>query len=555
MPPATDTAASGRTCSRRRSPRPRRAGQISSPCSVRSPARGAGWYCGRLSPHDLARRQQLDARVRGPRPRRAPDARRRGLPLHLARARRGGDEHADRGALALDHAPQVAHVAHARRAALDRDHDLPVAERRAIGVSGIAIGERRRAVDAAVRPPALGAAARGAAEPGDRPELVLVLVALRQRERRRLVGRLAVHARAVRLVLGEVAGKGRPQPVPHQVHGEPGDVDADPAPPQPVRRHRRRPAPAERIEHEVAGVRGRLDDPLQQRLRLLRAVAEVLLRAADGRNVGPDILERHARHLVEVALVARNPRSRVVEAALALEPLHVLARVRPVAVAVGQHLPPVRRRPLVAGVAARLGRREVAQLEAPPGLRLDVPVEPLDVLPGVRAVLRVPGRLPRPRVEEDGVGDAPEVARALTGVAVRRGAPPHDLVAEVAGVEHGVHQRLEVVARGRVAVEVDRGGRLHHAPQLDEARRHHRQVRRHVVVAERFDERAQQPAYVVPAAGDLVERVRGVRRPVPRVLERRDLRLGFEGLPPPPRTLVLRYSTLYERWELNGGSR
>ncbi len=118
-------------------------------------------------------------------------------------------------------------------------------------------------------------------------------------------------------------------------------------------------------------------------------------------------------------------------------------------------------------------------------------------------------------------------AAVAPSVTVRRCPLPDDLVPEVPHSEHRVHQGLQVMARRRVAVEVNRGGRLHHAAQLDETRGHHGQVRCHVIVAERADEGLEESAYVIAARGHLVEDLRGVRGPVPGVLECLDLGFGL----------------------------
>ena len=68
------------------------------------------------------------------------------------------------------------------------------------------------------------------------------------------------------------------------------NVDADPAPPKPLRNGDRRPAPAERIENDIALVAAGLDDALQQRLRLLGGVAEAFA------LVTSRLIGRYVRH-------------------------------------------------------------------------------------------------------------------------------------------------------------------------------------------------------------------------------------------------------------------
>jgi hypothetical protein len=79
---------------------------------------------------------------------------------------------------------------------------------------------------------------------------------------------------------------------------------------------------------------------------------------------------------------------------------------------------------------------------------------------------------------------------------------PDDVVSEVVHSKHRVHEELEVVAGGGVAVQIDRAGGLENAAQLDEARSHHLAAR-----ANRL---------FIGARGRLV--------PVPCVLEGHDLR-------------------------------
>jgi hypothetical protein len=67
----------------------------------------------------------------------------------------------------------------------------------------------------------------------------------------------------------------------NQAVGSDGDrharlVARNPPPPQPLRHRRRRPTPTEKVRHHIALLRGRLDDTLHQRLRLLSRVADTL---------------------------------------------------------------------------------------------------------------------------------------------------------------------------------------------------------------------------------------------------------------------------------------
>ena len=111
-------------------------------------------------------------------------------------------------------------------------------------------------------------------------------------------------------------------------------------------------------------------------------------------------------------------------------------------------------------------------------------------------------------------------------------AAPHDLAAEVLRTVEGVEDHLEVVARAGIAVQINRPGALEHAPRLDEADGHHRQVGEHVAVPaeeglEGDHHAAQRRRNVDPArhpAGQLVKRPLGRGVPGPRVDERDALR-------------------------------
>jgi hypothetical protein len=114
---------------------------------------------------------------------------------------------------------------------------------------------------------------------------------------------------------------------------------------------------------------------------------------------------------------------------------------------------------------------------------------------------------------------------------VRVGSLPDDLVPEVAGPEHPVQQQLQIVARGRVAVQIQAAGRFQHAVELDQPRRHHREIRHHVVLTEKLLHRAEQVGDVgIAARHHLVKGLRGFRAIVPAILERLDLAVRGRAL-------------------------
>ena len=104
---------------------------------------------------------------------------------------------------------------------------------------------------------------------------------LRQRHRRqpfRLVNPPLLH--------GEIGDGGVSQPARGRLlfqpfrrnrHGHAGLVAGDKTPPQPLRHRRRSAAANEKVGHHIARIGRRLNDAFQQRLRLLRRVADALL--------------------------------------------------------------------------------------------------------------------------------------------------------------------------------------------------------------------------------------------------------------------------------------
>ena len=83
------------------------------------------------------------------------------------------------------------------------------------------------------------------------------------------------------------------------------DVDADPSAIQLLRGRDGGSAAAERVQHDVAFVAARADDPLKQRFRLLRRIAEAFLRRElmGGMSVHTNA-DGTPLQLIEIALVA-----------------------------------------------------------------------------------------------------------------------------------------------------------------------------------------------------------------------------------------------------------
>jgi hypothetical protein len=139
-------------------------------------------------------------------------------------------------------------------------------------------------------------------DPVQRPPLELILVLLRQLLRARQIDRLTHHLDLV-LQLRECVFHTTPDQVDRQVR----DVDPDPVPVELLRRMHRRPAPAERIEDDIAGLTRRFHNAFEKVERLLRRIAQTFFGLRiDRRNIVPHIHKRNAGHLVQVALVTWN---------------------------------------------------------------------------------------------------------------------------------------------------------------------------------------------------------------------------------------------------------
>ena len=116
------------------------------------------------------------------------------------------------------------------------------------------------------------------------------------------------------------------------------------------------------------------------------------------------------------------------------------------------------------------------QVTGPPStMFVLVAIELANVLRIVIRVLVVPRGILAARIEQDAVGDAPEAVTVRSS----SGAPPRDLIPEPRAPEDAIHEGLEVVARCRVAVQVDRSGGSQDSPHLDQPDAHHDEVRLH----------------------------------------------------------------------------
>ena len=118
------------------------------------------------------------------------------------------------------------------------------------------------------------------------------------------------------------------------------------------------------------------------------------------------------------------------------------------------------------------------------------------------------------------------MARTLANVVVRSIALPNNFVYKILGPKHRIQQNFQIMARGRVAVQIERARRFQHAMQFDEPHRHHGEIGHHVVLAEKLPHRHQHGRGVgIARLHHLVERLLGAWRPVPSIVEGLDLRL------------------------------
>ena len=102
---------------------------------------------------------------------------------------------------------------------------------------------------------------------------------------------------------------------------------------------------------------------------------------------------------------------------------------------------------------------------------------------------------------------------------------PYKFVTKVDRAEYPVQHNLQIVARGRVTVQVQAPGVLQYAAQLHKATSHHHKVGHHVVVAQKLPQRRQNigngAALRIPQQLD--ELPLRLLAPVPRILKGRDL--------------------------------
>lgn len=249
--------------------------------------------------------------------------------------------------------------------------------------------------------------------------------------------------------------------------------------------------------------------------------------------------------LIEIPLVLGHTGRRVVQPALSGELLHIVLAVRPVAAGVR-----LLAAPLVARIPTRFGGSQIAFAIAAPCTLLDISILRLDVLLVIRGVDGIPRPVVALRIEEQDIVEPPSLLAALPRIAVCSAALPYNLIPVSLGSKGGVKKQLQIVACSGIAVQVDAASSLQRPMQFDQPLRHHYEIRKHVVVTEQSPHRFDGVRYTwrCSTLHEFVERSLGILRPRPCVVEGFNLRLRLlAGL--------LANSTLYERFELNGGSR
>ena len=297
-------------------------------------------------------------------------------------------------------------------------------------------------------------------------------------------------------------------------------VNADPAAAELVGGVDGRAAAAEGVKDDVAGVGGGVDDALQERQRLLSGVAKTLLGlGVDGRDIVPGISDGDPRHLVKVSLIPGDSAgTRLDDAPLGQESLHLVARIAPV---------PRHPEKLILWMApaSRPWSRHIPQPITTP-FRIGVGVLRRQVVLSIASELLIESGIAVnvSAIVQQKISDPRPVGSALPVVPFGRSTSPTNLILEVVWSEYRIHKHLQVMARCRIAVEVNAAGVLQRSVQLHQAHSHHGKVGGHVVVAQAVHHGPEHARHVLvgPAHGLLVGPGRG-RAPVPGILKRLDL--------------------------------
>lgn len=104
---------------------------------------------------------------------------------------------------------------------------------------------------------------------------------------------------------------------------------------------------------------------------------------------------------------------------------------------------------------------------------------------------------------------------------------PNDFTSKLIRPKHRVQHQLQIMARGRVAVQVQATRRLQHPVQFHQSHRHHAQISHHGIFADgRFHRLHQHMQLVVAALRNVHQRVVRTRPPLPGVVKGFDAGVG-----------------------------
>lgn len=156
-------------------------------------------------------------------------------------------------------------------------------------------------------------------------------------------------------------------------------------------------------------------------------------------------------------------------------------------------------------------------------------IKVLNVLRVVRHVLGHPTPRITLRVKENRV-----VNRAIPAKTTMSACSlPDNLVRETFRTEDLITDDFQIVASGRIAVEIQRASRLQHPMKLKQSRSHHHEVSHDIVLAKHDAERVESfghlPRYIRTGHHQL-EFVLSLGGPVPSVIEGFDLSLRGPGI-------------------------
>src|SRR5882724_2208842 len=103
---------------------------------------------------------------------------------------------------------------------------------------------------------------------------------------------------------------------------------------------------------------------------------------------------------------------------------------------------------------------------------------------------------------------------------------PDDLVNKPLRAEHGIQQKLEIVARSRIAMQIERSTIPQHPSQLQKSRGHHCQVREHIAVTEKQAKGLHCLGNFTTRLYSLMVGSGGASIPLPGIIKGFDLRFG-----------------------------